>query len=407
MPSSSELAELVAQRFNVPFRQGRSTLDGVSSLAAEQTADASAVKGFVARTIQHRTEDSLRAHRALARVAPPLLLTTNYDNLYERALDERGIRPVKIVHQGQLSQAPAGVPRVIKLHGDVDDHTTLVLTGEDYLSWETKAAGLVTEVMAAFQRYPCLFIGYSLRDPNLQRIVGLVQNRLGGSARTHLALVHEVDQEDKARFGRSVRFVEGDATEFSEILADLIEQEAAPVFNLAEEERTFEQLIQSQQFEAATEACRRLQEEHIRRAAISTAAGRWQQLGTAAEESGMARVASVAYTEAGRLYLEVRDDISAESTLNRAHDNARAANMPAQEQQIQPFLYQAWLSRGNYHELLRETHDVLQASGTDALPDQVYVLYSGRADAKEAMGDDEGALEELRAALRVIPREAP
>jgi hypothetical protein len=222
MPTSSELAKLVAERFNVPFRQNRSTLDSVSSLAAEQSADPSTVKGFVARTIQNRTENPLRAHRYVARVAPPLLLTTNYDNLYERALDERGVRPVKILHQGQLSQAPAGVPRVIKLHGDVDDHTTLVLTGEDYLSWETKATGLVIEVRAAFQRHPCLFIGYSLRDPNLQRIVGLVQNTLGGSARTHLALVHKVDREDTAWFGRSVRFVEGDATEFLEAVMNSI-----------------------------------------------------------------------------------------------------------------------------------------------------------------------------------------
>ena len=406
IPSSRELAEIVAEEFNVPFRHDRSTLDGISSLAAKRIADVSAVKGIVARTIQDRSGDPLRAHRALARVAPQLLLTTNYDDLYERSLVARDIRYSKIVHQGQLSQAPAGVARVIKLHGDVYDHTSLILTGEDYLGWETKAAGLVTEVMATFQRSPCLFIGYSLRDPNLQRIVGLVENRLGGSARTHFALVHEVDPEDEARFGRSVRFIEGDATEFLEMLAVLIEQEAAPVINLAAEERSFEQLVRSQQFEAATEACRQLQEEYSRRAAISTAASRWKQLGTAAEESGTVRVASVAYTEAGRLYLEARDDASAESSLRKAHANARAANMPAQEQQIQPFLYQAWLSRGNYHELLRETHDVLPAPGTDASPDRVYVLYSGRADAKEAMGDDAGAIEELRAALRLIPREA-
>jgi hypothetical protein len=406
MPSSSELAELVAKEFNVPFRRDGSTLDGISSLAAKRTADVSAVKGFVARTIQDRTGDPLRAHRALARVAPQLLLTTNYDDHYERALVERGVRYGKIVHQGQLSQAPAGVARVIKLHGDVYDHTTLILTGEDYLGWETKAAGLITEVTATFQRSPCLFIGYSLRDPNLQRIVGLVQNRLGGSARTHFALVHEVDPEDEARFGRSVRFIEGDATEFLEMLANIIEQEAAPAFPLAEKERTFEQLVQSQRFEAATEACRELQEEYKRRAAISTAASRWNQLATAAEESGTSRVASVAYTEAGRLYLEARNDPSAESCLRKAYENARAANMPAQEQQIRPFLYQAWLSRGNYHQLLRETEDVLQTYGTDASPDLLYVLYSGRADAKEALGDGEGALEELRAALQVITRVA-
>ncbi len=180
LPSSTKLAKMIAEEFKVPFREGRSELDGIAALAAEEASDVSSVKAFVADAILDEAEAPLRAHKALARVAPPLVLTTNYDDLYEKALGDRGVRHGKIVHQGQLS-APAGRPRVVKLHGDATDHTTLVLTGEDYMRWETEAAGLVTDVTANFQRSPCVFIGYSLRDPNLRRIVGLVRSR--GSVR--------------------------------------------------------------------------------------------------------------------------------------------------------------------------------------------------------------------------------
>lgn len=244
LPSSLKLAKLIADEFGIPFRQGRSELDSIAALAAEQTSDVSAIKGFVAQTIKDRAKAPLRTHVALARVEPPLVLTTNYDDLYERALDDRDVPYGKIVHQGQLS-TPAGRPRVVKLHGDADDHTTLVLTGEDYLVWEAEATGLVTDVAANFQRSPCVFIGYSLRDPNLRRIVGLVRSRLGEYARRHFALVHELDPEDVARFGESVRFVEGDATTFLEMLAEIADQGGEPpAFDLAGEERNLETLLQ-------------------------------------------------------------------------------------------------------------------------------------------------------------------
>lgn len=404
MPSSTTLAKMIAEEFNVAFREGRSELDGIAALAAEEASDVSSVKAFVADAILERARAPLRAHTALARVAPPLVLTTNYDDLYEKALDQRGVRHGKIVHQGQLS-APAGKPRVVKLHGDADDHTTLVLTGEDYMRWETEAAGLVTDVTANFQRSPCVFVGYSLRDPNLRRIVGLVRSRLGEATRRHFALVREVEPEDAARFGDGVRFVQGDATAFLEMLADLSMHEEPPAFDLAEEERTLEELIQAEQLEDGLESCKRLQEELERRGLASTAAQKWVDLATAAEESGDRRVAAVARTRAGGLYLEAGEESLAESSLQKALHHARAANMPPQEREILPYLYQARLTGGNYYRFLQDTDEALRPNGDRTLPDRPYQLRSGRAEAKEALGDDDGALSELEAALEAAPQE--
>lgn len=404
MPSSTKLAKMIATEFSVPFREDRSELDGIAALAAAATADVSSIKTFVANTILDRAKAPLRAHKALARVSPPLVFTTNYDDLYEKALDGRGSRYGKVVRERQLSTT-SGRPTVVKLHGDAQDHTTLVLTGEDYMRWETEAAGLVTDVTANFQRSPCVFIGYSLRDPNLRRIVGLVRSRLGESARMHFALVHEVDQEDAARFGETVRFVEGDATQFLEMLADLSAHEKPPAFDLAEEERTLGALIKAEQFEEGLESCKRLQEQLEHRGLASTAAQKWVDLASAAEEFGDRKVAAVARTRAGGLYLEAGHESSAESSFEKALNHARGANMPRQEREILPFLYQARLSGGNYYRYLRDTDEALQLDSNRPLPDQQHELHLGRADAKEALGDDSGALSELRGALEHAPQE--
>lgn len=80
--------------------------------------------------------------------------------------------------------------------------------------------------------------------------------------------------------------------------------------------------------------------------------------------------------------------------------------MPPQEREILPFLYQARLSGGNYYRYLRDTDEALQLDGDRPLPDRPHELHLGRAGAKEALGDDDGALSELRSALEHAPRGA-
>jgi hypothetical protein len=187
-------------------------------------------KRFVAEEIASRSRAPLRDHQALARIRPPLVVTTNYDELCEKALSETGVRLAHVVRQEDLVHLPRGRTRVVKLHGDARDPHSLVLTGEDYLDWEGNVEGLFWDVTAGFQRSSCVFVGYSLGDENLRRVIGLVRKRLGSYAPKHYALVHRVNEGTAAEFGDSVAFVEGDATKFLETLAE--RREAPGPFDL-------------------------------------------------------------------------------------------------------------------------------------------------------------------------------
>ena len=85
VPSSSELAEAIEAEFGTGS-QGRD-LTKAASVAARRRAGVAAVKRFVAERVRDRSRDPLAAHRALARVRPPLIITTNYDDLCEKALE--------------------------------------------------------------------------------------------------------------------------------------------------------------------------------------------------------------------------------------------------------------------------------------------------------------------------------
>lgn len=102
------------------------------------------------------------------------LLTTNYDDLIERALMESGMQKARVRSYVQRQNPPDGVVGVTHLHGFAGRDgrpRRLVLTEEHYhrmqrrSSWQEK---LVTEHLA---RSHCLFVGTTLTDPNLIRYV--------------------------------------------------------------------------------------------------------------------------------------------------------------------------------------------------------------------------------------------
>ena len=144
----------IADRFGLALKDD-STLRGVASLAAKNR-DPNTVKRFVIDQIRPGCGVPLAAHRALARIAPDTVMTTNYDDLYESALREEEMQFEKVVRSEQLVALPSNRPLVFKLHGDLDRPNEIVLTARDYREWHNGAGGLRTEVEAPFKRkYAC------------------------------------------------------------------------------------------------------------------------------------------------------------------------------------------------------------------------------------------------------------
>jgi hypothetical protein len=134
----------------------------------------------------------------LARLNFPLVLTTNYDRLFERALREAGKEPElsiynkdrkSISHDRQHSpesEAPMWNPQtpfLLKLHGDLEDEEeggddnapdSIVITEEDYLHFVMRLAQkephnpVPHNVLNFLAKGMILFIGYSLKDYNLR-----------------------------------------------------------------------------------------------------------------------------------------------------------------------------------------------------------------------------------------------
>ncbi|HJQ71352.1 MAG TPA: SIR2 family protein [Blastocatellia bacterium] len=116
-----------------------------------------------------------------------IIITTNYDALFEKALykattrDGEGKSPVVTVYDPDRNGPPDKVtldppeasPILLKLHGDITKPNSIVITEEDYITFIQRMASphfhpIHENIRARMNEWPILFVGYSLRDFNLR-----------------------------------------------------------------------------------------------------------------------------------------------------------------------------------------------------------------------------------------------
>jgi SIR2-like domain len=135
------------------------------------------------RTAMYTGKKPSRALRALASLHFPLIITTNYDQLFEDAL--RNSNPPKHPLIGVYNVARYSAttdypkfsvkhPFVFKLHGDIDVAESVVITDEDYIRFVMRMSDppncypVPKTFLYRFATWPILFVGYSLLDYNLR-----------------------------------------------------------------------------------------------------------------------------------------------------------------------------------------------------------------------------------------------
>lgn len=116
------------------------------------------------------------AHSLLASLPVKEAVTTNYDDLFEKA-SAAAKRPAAI-----LPYHPVDTPTrwLLKMHGCVNHHEDIVLTREDYLRYADRREALAGIVQALLITRHMVFIGFSLTDDNFHQIVDNVRKAIRG-----------------------------------------------------------------------------------------------------------------------------------------------------------------------------------------------------------------------------------
>lgn len=110
-----------------------------------------------------------KAHGALVKMKLPLIYTTNYDRIIERAFALRGAASHTIANLDDIASTPADMStQIVKLHGTFDDDASLVLTETSYFDRLEFESPIDIKMRADILGKTLLFIGYSLNDINIR-----------------------------------------------------------------------------------------------------------------------------------------------------------------------------------------------------------------------------------------------
>jgi len=105
------------------------------------------------------------------------VITTNYDALFENAYNDS----VLIFREQDVSRWDDKKVNILKIHGDLSDKSSIILTREDYARFYRKdyATPFWSLIIKAIATKNILFLGYGYEDPNVWAIFEHVYGNLG------------------------------------------------------------------------------------------------------------------------------------------------------------------------------------------------------------------------------------
>ncbi|MDP7701324.1 SIR2 family protein [Mycobacterium sp. TY815] len=119
----------------------------------------------------HRHKRIGLTHALLASLGVQQAVTTNYDQLYERACSYRTSDIDSCMTVLPYGRVQRDRPWLLKLHGCIEQPDHIVITRSDYLRLARERSALFGIVQALLVTKHLLFVGYSLTDDDFHRLV--------------------------------------------------------------------------------------------------------------------------------------------------------------------------------------------------------------------------------------------
>ena len=118
-----------------------------------------------------------KIHDALLELNPSHIITTNYDDLIEKAAIKKSMFYDVVAKDTDLPYTPNN-KMIVKMHGDFNNRN-IVFKEDDYLSYSNNFKLIENFVKSIFSTKTVIFVGYSLSDVNVKLIFQWIKDILG------------------------------------------------------------------------------------------------------------------------------------------------------------------------------------------------------------------------------------
>jgi len=148
------------------------------------------------------------------------IITTNYDRMIEKCQTGANHKVVFEKKGLLIGNINKNYTNILKIHGDLEDPESMVLTKHDYDDYDKDHPKLLQEIKQRLEKCTILMIGYSLEDENLRRFVSSYRN--AGSKRGYW--ITSTDNQFREDEWQNFDCKKIDANEYLRILVDEIKR---------------------------------------------------------------------------------------------------------------------------------------------------------------------------------------
>ena len=135
-----------------------------------------------------------RIHEAVLDIDPKIVVTTNYDDIYDNycrtGMAHDGYNVCKYYDRHLVNDLRSPVRLVVKAHGCISDPSRIVLTRSQYFKERQQYGSFFNVLDALFLTNTILFVGYGLSDPDIQLVLENA-NIAAESSHKHYALISD------------------------------------------------------------------------------------------------------------------------------------------------------------------------------------------------------------------------
>jgi len=115
-----------------------------------------------------------KIHKQIFEINPHVVITTNWDNILEKAVEENAYIYDLVCSDIDLVKSTIQ-NKLIKMHGDFKNHN-LVFKEDDYINYQFNFPLIENYIKSIISTHTVLFLGYSYSDLDLKQIVKWIQN---------------------------------------------------------------------------------------------------------------------------------------------------------------------------------------------------------------------------------------
>ncbi|WP_165431046.1 SIR2 family protein [Atlantibacter hermannii] len=107
-----------------------------------------------------------------------MIITTNYDAFIEQLLLTEGINPKLYIGNHGFFEDTIGWSELYKIHGDISDPKSIIINTDDYHKYDEKSILISAKILSNMIKNPILFLGYSLTDRNVKKLLSDFSSQL-------------------------------------------------------------------------------------------------------------------------------------------------------------------------------------------------------------------------------------